>query len=679
MWSHPYPQGNALKGIFLKSTNTVCAVGECGTLISSTNYGTNWSVYNKLLEQKYDFYSFFRLTDDIFYACTGNGRLYKSTNSGMNWSFLASFSFSYINDIKMVNENVGYVVTNTNVMKTLNGGLNWTSVFQATNVFSCYFLDENTGFAGSGGMETTIYIHKTTNGGQNWNSFPFNASIGRVDFVKFVGNTGYALINNAGLVKTTNLGTNWISMSPSYSLSSVFPIDENTIYATRMSNEFIISTNGGANWTSKYFPTINQRKMVFKDINTGYVLAVNNDIYVTTNTGTNWTKTTNTNDMGAGSNSYTEYSSFINSTTGIISGRTLLLKTTNAGISWTALTAPTYSVAGISMINANTGFLACWYSCGRMSKTTNGGDNWIITDSLSPDFLKFVKFFNQTTGIVADEKGNLFRTTNAGQNWNAQPLGLTYSVGGSFILNETIGYISGASSYLSGKILKTTNAGLNWSVIYNVTGSHIYNMHFINEYTGYCTGTNLMKTTNGGYNWTTYANFPVTNSKGIEIVNNSTIFVTNIGAIYKSTNDGANWGSLDVPTNYLMQFTKFFDVNNGLAFGQYGVILRTTNGGGLVAVKNIESEIPSAYSLSQNYPNPFNNTSKLKFEIANLGNVKIIVYDVMGREVQTLVNERLQAGTYETTFDGSMLNSGVYFYKIRAGEFTETKRMLLIK
>ena len=69
----------------------------------------------------------------------------------------------------------------------------------------------------------------------------------------------------------------------------------------------------------------------------------------------------------------------------------------------------------------------------------------------------------------------------------------------------------------------------------------------------------------------------------------------------------------------------------------------------------------------------------MKFEIAKLGNVKILVYDITGREVRTLVNERLQPGTYETSFDGSMLNSGVYFYKMVTDGFTETKKMLMVK
>ena len=99
----------------------------------------------------------------------------------------------------------------------------------------------------------------------------------------------------------------------------------------------------------------------------------------------------------------------------------------------------------------------------------------------------------------------------------------------------------------------------------------------------------------------------------------------------------------------------------------------------ILEVNQISELVPSSYSLQQNYPNPFNNTSNLKFQIVNTGDVKLVVYDIMGREVQTLVNEQLTPGTYETSFDGSQLTSGVYFYRLNAGDFVETKKMLLLK
>ena len=98
--------------------------------------------------------------------------------------------------------------------------------------------------------------------------------------------------------------------------------------------------------------------------------------------------------------------------------------------------------------------------------------------------------------------------------------------------------------------------------------------------------------------------------------------------------------------------------------------------------------MPSVYLLSQNYPNPFNPITKIKYEIPGqsaLGGrndnpfVTLKVYDILGREVATLVNEEKPAGTYEVEFDGTSLPSGVYFYQLKAGNYSETKKMVLLK
>ena len=98
-----------------------------------------------------------------------------------------------------------------------------------------------------------------------------------------------------------------------------------------------------------------------------------------------------------------------------------------------------------------------------------------------------------------------------------------------------------------------------------------------------------------------------------------------------------------------------------------------------IGIENTESEIPAAYKLSQNYPNPFNPTTNIKFSIPKTGNVKLVIYDITGREIETLINENLTAGTYKTDFDASALSSGVYFYKLIAENFSDVKKMILIK
>jgi len=106
---------------------------------------------------------------------------------------------------------------------------------------------------------------------------------------------------------------------------------------------------------------------------------------------------------------------------------------------------------------------------------------------------------------------------------------------------------------------------------------------------------------------------------------------------------------------------------------------RFTMNPGTTAVTPIGTTVPQSYSLAQNYPNPFNPVTKINFAIPKQGFVTLKVYDMLGREVTKLVNEVKQAGTYSVDFDATRLSSGVYFYKLEAGGFVDTKRMVLIK
>jgi hypothetical protein len=89
--------------------------------------------------------------------------------------------------------------------------------------------------------------------------------------------------------------------------------------------------------------------------------------------------------------------------------------------------------------------------------------------------------------------------------------------------------------------------------------------------------------------------------------------------------------------------------------------------------------VPDKFELSQNYPNPFNPSTRIKYQLSSISQVTLKVYDVLGNEVATLVNEEKPAGSYEVDFDASQLSSGIYFYKLQAGSFFETKKMLLLK
>lgn len=97
------------------------------------------------------------------------------------------------------------------------------------------------------------------------------------------------------------------------------------------------------------------------------------------------------------------------------------------------------------------------------------------------------------------------------------------------------------------------------------------------------------------------------------------------------------------------------------------------------SITQTSSTFPEVYSLNQNFPNPFNPSTSIKFDIANTGFVNIKVYDNLGKEVSTLVNENLSAGSYQVNWNAAGLTSGIYFYRLETSDYVATKKMLLVK
>ena len=401
---------------------------------------------------------------------------------------------------------------------------------------------------------------------------------------------------------------------------------------------------------------------------------------------------------------------FINSQTGWACGDSgIIIKTTNSGINWVNKAAFTnLSLRSIRFSDANYGYVAGGRQTSDpfcidediLAKTTDGGETWIVLLSNDTwDVFYDLAIINKDTAFATfagtdnscmAASGGTYRTLNSGGNWN-------YSGGGwmngiSFI-NSTTGWVTSFSigdiliGYFS--VFKTTNTGVNWNVVYRDTsfgGSYIGKIRFVDENNGFCLYKMLRKTTNGGINWQKVDSVSTYGVISFAPINKDTIWIVhNLTNVKRTNNGGLNW---------TQQFTAaglnsiyFLDENTGWIAGSNGFVYKTITGG-LTGIQNVSFEIPSSYSLEQNYPNPFNSMTKIRFDVPytflsphGLGGdlITLSVFDITGREVQKLVNERLSPGTYSVDWNASVFPSGVYFYRLHAGSFTETKRMLMIK
>ncbi|KUG25460.1 hypothetical protein ASZ90_004725 [hydrocarbon metagenome] len=151
------------------------------------------------------------------------------------------------------------------------------------------------------------------------------------------------------------------------------------------------------------------------------------------------------------------------------------------------------------------------------------------------------------------------------------------------------------------------------------------------------------------------------------------------GIIISSSDQGSSW---DVITRNFLYYSKGTYHNGSLwAVGDKGLLVNQINTQSVLTdvEPNIFTNIQKDFSLSNNYPNPFNPTTTIQFSIPKSDNVTLKVYDILGREITTLINEYKHSGTYETKFNATNLASGIYFYTLNSGSTFITKKMLLIK
>jgi photosystem II stability/assembly factor-like uncharacterized protein len=383
---------------------------------------------------------------------------------------------------------------------------------------------------------------------------------------------------------------------------------------------------------------------------------------------------------------------FLNEHTGFAGGARLyftdftskgvIYKTTNAGTNWNIVFLDTnILINGVYCLNSDTCLAYGGYYTlqPKMLRSTNGGNNWyyINTGEITSS-INSLNFFGNIA--FATCKNGIYKSTNNGNNWaNVLPQ-FGYDAG-SFFLNSNTGWCN----YDNGHIFKTTNSGINWQLVYsNPAYSYGQEMFFTDANTGYAildSGfiSKILKTSDGGTNWIVLNPGLINYFKSIFFVNENTGYISgNGGNVTKTTDAGNSWAISWTGWGTSWNDIHFLDPYVGYVCGDNSIILKTTNGG-FIGIPPISTEIPKDFTLYQNYPNPFNPTTNIKFSIPKAAFVTLAVYDMLGREIQTLVSENLSPATYEVKWDAAQFSSGIYFYKLLTSDFALVKKMSVIK
>lgn len=353
-----------------------------------------------------------------------------------------------------------------------------------------------------------------------------------------------------------------------------------------------------------------------------------------------------------------------------------VFKTSDFGINWTA------SSSGISNNN-----LSCIISSGvnlfagsqtGIFTSADNGLNWTSANNglTSADVTSITS--SGASIYAGTSSGGVFFSGNNGSSWTPVNNGLL-SLNIKTLYSQSNILIAGTSS---GGIFRSTNNGSSWSSI----NSNLPNLNIRSVlqsgsiiYAGTASG--LYVSANNGSSWSSSTNgLPA----GIAVlslaVQGNDVFAGTSAGLFLSTNNGQSW--MDKNQGYTsVAAVNSILISNGYLFTGTDNSVWRRSFDESVPVLNNSVSIVKGYGLSQNYPNPFNPTTKIKFQLPDgySGNVKLTVYNSLGMEVQTLTDKNFHAGVYEVTFNAASLASGIYFYKLAAGNYSEVKKMCLVK
>jgi photosystem II stability/assembly factor-like uncharacterized protein len=247
---------------------------------------------------------------------------------------------------------------------------------------------------------------------------------------------------------------------------------------------------------------------------------------------------------------------------------------------------------------------------------TNAQDGWFEQSSGTTNSLYDISFIDSDNGTIVGYQGTILRTTDGGTNWITQSSGTSEHLSGVCFTDSENGTVVGGPG---GIILRTTDGGTTWITQSSGLPEGLNYISFTDSDNGTVVGQNgtILRTTDGGTNWLAQSSWRTTNLSGV----------------------------------------SFTDSINGTAVGENGIILRTTDGGVTFIEDEISSSQPEDFLLSQNYPNPFNPKTKIIYEIPEISSVTLKIYDVLGNEIATLINEEKPAGVYEVEFNGTGLSN----------------------
>ena len=573
-------------------------------------------------------------------------------------------------------------------------------------------------------------IYKTINGGNNWNKITSSTlpnatlqNVGRIGLAihKNDPNIVYALFtdgyNIISLYRSNDFGISWMDADPDNELNGgtadfswyfgqvrVHPTNPNIVYVLDV--KFMRSIDAGNSWSinSSSGLHVDHHALAFNPVDPNFIISGNDGgINVSTDGGQTFSQpkkipATQFYEIGL------DYNNPLKLYGGTQDNGTN--RTPDRGLdNWDHILGADGFYVVVDYNNSN--IIYAEYQNGYLSKSIDGGLNWqngVMNgiDGGEPT--------NWSTPIVMDPNSSnilyygthsLYRTTDGAQNWTKISPQLTDWVSGSRLgtistiavapTNSNVIYVGTDDAH----VWVSSDNGTNWNDISAGLPQRWVTRVVVDpsdENIVYVTFSGLKwrdpqphvyRSTDKGNTWSDISsNLPDAPVNAFAVDNNfsNQLYLGNDVGMYVSFNTGQSWEVLGEGLPVLpIGDIKIHPTENFLAAGTYGRSMYTIDLNLVTNVNNEQPQIGSGFSLSQNYPNPFNPSTTISWESPVSGHQTLKVYNIAGQLVATLVDENKSAGKHQIDFNATLLASGIYFYKLDAENFSETKKMLILK
>ncbi len=688
-WQNPLPQGNDLydvSTVWDAYGGTGWMVGAGGTLLITD--GVSYNQRSDLGDGLRAVYTTDRDHAWIVGSSSCGGTIFHTSDRGLSWVEQWCDSTLGPTEIFMLTNEIGWATAwggwwfNAAVLRTTDGGTTWTTQMldSTTSLYNLSFVNENLGWVAGDG-----FLARTTDGGETWETLD-NPTYGVRDLF-FMDSLNGCLLDILRIYMTHDGGQTW--QQTEYARTWINHVEfAGTQLGLVSGNDGLMlrTTDGGETWDSVATNTHEEINSIdFHPYPWGQAVGNNGLMMWTGDGGEHWSiQTTNRAERTA-----LQRVSISQAGSGwAIGGNDIILRTTDGGNHWTnQTTAWSLPFHDVTAVSPDSAFLVG--DGGGIFLTTNGGENWLPQYSGTSSRLFRASFVNSRVGWAGAGPGEILRTQDRGIHWEILENEPGLILKDMVFVDENTGWIVCHDWGNMGEIRRTTDGGVTWEIQVSANDTFFYSCHFLDAANGWVGGmwspdpeglyyNVLLHTTDGGESWV-----PQTVNEGavddavVDVVFADLLFgwaLTEDG-LYVTNNGGENWYSQDTPATQRLWALTENGPHSVWAVGGNGAILHWS---GTNSIEPPRALVPQELALEA-YPNPFNPTTTIAYDVPKAGHISLRVFDLLGREVAVLKDGMMEVGTHRVMFDGSGLASGIYFTRLDAGAFSQTKKLMLLK